>query len=367
MTATIDTRPTRTTAAVNTGADLPTVQNRDRHNEALTLPVLSQQPHVALPDDTDRLVRHCGWIDKMVVGQSAKEILDNADDIPDEGFVAVGLTWWWTTSGVSLGRKAGLTGEQRLVPVRIEWEPDSGDGRNRSVEVVASPQQKRACQAVGMGRTAVDGSVAAHGTRLSTVLESDLYPLSRYEIINKLEGMVREGHLARWSYHSELSDFARDAVHRAHSSLCQEVSGYHGVDIFRLADPTTLEQVIDLVSLGDGKSRGQVDSMLEVVTDPAKFLRVEPVRWATLAINREAMDKLRVAVDDPRKGSVIRALAVELGTRDEKVVADVYRTRHGEGIISDDPAISRVHRALRLGTDLPPVSLDQAAGDRGEF
>ena len=102
---------------------------------------------------------------------------------------------------------------------------------------------------------------------------------------------------------------------RAHSSIRAEMgdprTGTLGAPV---VDQVKLDQLRDQMMFGDDTHSSAAERLLKLCTSPGTFRRVDPLRYLTTAIRRDATTAVRRAIGDPHIGPKVRGLARELGT-----------------------------------------------------
>lgn len=245
------------------------------------------------------MARHAAWIQDMIIGKTAEHVLASGQ-LPEHGYLNVQEIWCWAASGVSLGRK---TRPNHLVPIRITWDP--------APLIITETATEQHYVAEGLGR------------RLEGTSSSSSPLLTAADLGDELRRLAATGAASRWQYRADLESYVTQEMKTAHSALCQELSGFHQTPIFRLIDNTALTGLVDRIMLGEA-----MDRLLDKALDPDAFVRVEPIRWASMQLKRAVREQLLLAVDDPRIGSEIRAFATEIGSRDPVEVSAAWTRSH---------------------------------------
>ena len=163
-----------------------------------------------------------------------------------------------------------------------------------------------------------------------------------------LDGLVERGREARWEFLLWLQPTVSSALVRAHSSIRAEM-GDPAAGTLRgpLVDQVKLDQLRDQMLFGDDTHSAAAERLLTLCAAPGTFRRVDPLRYLTTAIRRDAMTTLRRAIGDPHVGPKVRGLARELGTTDVDTIVAAYRRRWP----GDHLAADRAGQALSVGSD----------------
>ncbi|GAA3635179.1 hypothetical protein [Microlunatus ginsengisoli] len=299
------------------------------------------------PLDHPLLATITGWLGAIILGEEAAALLRRADagDVPDvdapETVLSAGQVWIWRESRIDVGRKSRAGGGRTYrMPVRVRWggghlrldRPGSGD--------------PRAWSARGMGWSlAGHTDLTAPPSGLTQAGDPSLEPLpgAPRETLTRL---AETGRAARWEFLLWLQPTVNSALRKAHAGIRGEM-GTDTRPAPPLVDQVKLEQLADLMLFGDGETASSADRLIALCCAPDTFLRVDPLRYLTTAVRRDAATVLRRAVGDPHIGRKVRQVARELGTTDVARVVAAYRRRWPE----DHLAAERAQQALSVGAD----------------
>lgn len=299
-----------------------------------------------------------GLFERIAHGNAAQQV-----QVPDgPGALVMLPTWTWAYSLIDVGRKdRHADGSRLLLPVQVSW--DLG-----SVLVVPEGQSVQVTYtAVGMGHM-VSGSakvscspgtareeiiMADEGLPLPVSVVAPSFPSRRLR--TKREELAADGQLSYWQTLQMLEDIARAEVRKAERIVAAESREHAGeyAAFERALDEISLESVDNVMLFGRSKdSPGPLARIVERAASSAgTFAKVDPQKWIVTAIRRDAKAEVRRHIGDPHIGPKVRALALELGTRDLEVLLPVYNRRYPADTLSD----TRAQAALELW-DRPSAS-----------
>lgn len=301
------------------------------------------------PPNHPLLVKVTDWLAQIVLGEEAARIAHAADG--DDGHVGgiaadglrlqIGQVWLWRAPRIHVGRKSRAEGgASYALPVRVTW-----DGGHLHLAPAGRSPAPRRWSAAGMGwdLTGLSGSIPGPG-EASTPAVAEVAGNAAAALAH----LVERGRAARWELLLWLQPTVSSALLRAHSSIRAEMgdprSGSLGPP---LVDQVKLDQLRDQMLFGDDTHISAAERLLTLCTAPATFHRVDPLRYLTTAIRRDATTALRRAIGDPHIGPKVRGLARELGTTHVATIVDEYRRRWP----SDHLAADRAEQALSVGSD----------------
>lgn len=310
------------------------------------------------------LERWCELLERMWLAQCAQALLARPEELPEgAATVFVAPMWLWRRAALDVGRKArAADGGTLLMPVRLDWSP--------APVLVIEPGQRATLSWTadglgwrGQGSTGVTGTdpgaapgpsqdwaearrrpggptaaVAAHAGRRG---------VSAGEVTRVLAGLVEDGRVARWSAVQRVEPLVRANLARANTYLSHDVCMGGDHHPRPLVGEVTLDTVHDRLMFGDQGEDSFVFRLLRRCLQVDTFTKVDPLRWLTATIRREAQQTLRGVLGDPHVGSKIRRAARELGDADTVAVLAAYRARHPRDMVG--PA--RVKAALSVAPD----------------
>lgn len=259
------------------------------------------------------LDRFCASLDDIIVGEAAGTFeLDPQLSGPNLTLVRLPSFGWYTPSRAAVGRKgASRGGGSLLLPARIVYEhgpllalgpKPAGTHRftAKAPGLAASGQvgDDRAVTVCSSKPAAFDvpaPRVVAVGTR--RVIARSLRQLSADAKAAKFELLVAQ------------EPYVRRAVLVAHSSVRYELASFSGVHR-PLVDTTDEAAIVDGLLFGDAAgSPGAVGRIIDRCCQPHTFDRVDPVRYVSVALRRDAMSALRRYIGDPSVGPKVRQVA----------------------------------------------------------
>lgn len=317
------------------------------------------------------IAEFCELLERRIAGRFAGALLAaKPGRLPRSGAVFVLPAWQWAEPGIDVGAKSrARNGGTLLLPVRMHWMPAPllVVGRDASLTAQWSGS--------GLGHSA-RGSTAliagdehhiVHGTdELAEVPQRITAPvLSRPKLMAELRRIVADGRDAEWALIGKLEPFVNRAVDRAHGRVSVEIAG--DTQFARpLLEPTDLEIISDRLLLGDANDPDR-DSRVAKIVDkcvlPTTFTKVDPLRYITVALNRDAEAEIRRVVGDAHVGPKIRRLARQMNhaASVEEIVAACRDKWPADRIAHDRVetalAVARHPLAPTLTDELPPSVL----------
>lgn len=314
----------------------------------------------------------CGLIARIIHGRQAQQALE--EGLPGDVAVAALPVWAWARPVTSVGRKGrARDGGVLLLPVRVDWSPTA------LAIVPAGSEGEYEFTAAGLGIEQRGRSVlsATGGAGFSAAnldlgirpLERSVLPVLTAESAGReLARIAEDGTTALWEAVTSLETFIERAVLRAHTYISGDV------DSGPLLDPGGLERVRDNLLFGaeGGSGPSSVMRIINRATDPTQFIRVDPQRWLTVELHRDAQQEVRRQVGDPATGSKIRRVARQVGVHRVTSPADIDRVVAACAVAHPRDRIGRgrVAAALSVGPDAMaaavPLSRWRASGEVGE-
>lgn len=319
--------------------------------------------------------RH-GWLDRLCIAleavlageQAAKTLAAGAvdDGLTDHSHVSVVRLpmWIWRLPSIDVGRKAAARGGgSLLLPIRLQW-------REGPLRILAEGTHRLGWEARGMGydlkgvaevaAVRFPNPPAGAGGLEHDRLEVGLIPAGN--AARELERIATDGDLAWWQASGMIEPILLRALHRAHAVVGGDLRSDGG----NLIDPTDIEIIRDNLVLGDGaRDSSHIGRLLSRCLAPQTFTSVDPMRYITASLRRDAEEALRRHIGDPRLGPKIRRLAEEMGDKDVRGLVDAYNARYP----SDHLGASRAEIALEIGRRPPattvPIGHLEAVADTG--
>jgi len=294
-------------------------------------------------------VRH-EWIDTWC-GHLQRVLLAAGQDTPvAAGARLVALpAWLWMVPGIDVGRKAHRAdGTSMLLPVRITW------GSGTHLVALEPGTHRLPWTAVGMGHSSAGELVVevdAAGTHVAPP-HPDLTPVDLGPDSAALRDQVTSDATdARWQARMSLERMVTRAVDGALASVSADVLGARGPQMLVL-DPTGRDQVIDQMLLGRDGDDGAVSRLIERSLAPGAFVRVDPLRYLKVDLQRSAEAYVRRAIGDPPIGRKIRRVQRSMPQASIDEVISAYRQLHP----GDDLSTGRAARALTASADIMAVA-----------
>lgn len=307
----------------------------------------------------------CSNLHDMIVGDSAKELLDAPSDIPSHSGLFVAPSWVWRFPRIDVGHKGiNSDGEAVRLPIRVTWTTSP-------VGFVTDSSVTASWQVNGMGHSGVGETHLATTTSTDTIGrplglpeanelpdEVVLETMTKGELVEALTTLVENGKKAQWALLSQLQPFVEAAVESAHKVVSAEVSP-NGQPVL---DVTGRENIVTTLMFGDPDNTDGSSIVLNLIgrcKTPGTFVKVDPWMYMRKAISSAAESAIRRSINDPHIGRKVRRVAEEIGTRDVEAVLAEYNKRYP----NDRLAKKRALAALNAGSDamatwspLPEVS-----------
>lgn len=302
----------------------------------------------------------CARTERVLHGRAAAGV-DAGDS---DAAVVILPQWLWRVPAIDVGRKGRDAGGHPVrLPIRIDWPSAllvmqrgtsetlpwraTGMGHDLSGQVTvtvadSATVQRHAETHVSPGR---DGSIPTAVTAV---------PMSPVAVAETLSSCVDDGNLAWWELLDGLEPLARAKLSRAHTALSIDVSG--SVDAPALLDPVSMDSLVDAMVLGSQEQDAPLARILERAMTPGTLVRVDPAKYISESLRRDAYASVRQRVGDPHVGSKVRRLARELGTSDPEVLARGFQRRYPN---QDGVGSKRITAALSVAAAPRTVPLHE--------
>lgn len=247
----------------------------------------------------------CERLHRVILAKDAQLLLADKSALPARGVLRVMPSWDWRLPLISLGRKQ-LDDEGKptlLMPVRLSWEGGSVQASK------ASETSEINGMAIGLGHE--------HGISTSDFAPELTRRLSRSQIVSELKRIVEEGNEAHWGQLMAMESQIRKTVMRAHASVSKEIAN-SGHEEESVLDEIDLQGVISMLTLGKRPDEGERERlssfhrMMALMTQPTAFRAVEPIKFMSCHLRRDAQTEIRKVLDDPHVGPKVRQLSREL-------------------------------------------------------
>lgn len=285
-----------------------------------------------------------GLIPHLTAIRHATEAQRLLEDGFEPGTVHLLPCWRWErpAPGV-LGRKD----DSQLHPVAISWE--------ESAVVVVPPGRPHWCtwRARGLGLD-LSGTTQLNQAQVADpkkVLHAesaavDLEPRNRRE----LEHVALAGRSAIFHALELLKPYVSYQVSKASLSIGRDLSpdGTAG----HAADDVQREEVVTSILYGADSSGGRLWRAVQRCAEPQTTRSVDPIRYLSSQIRRDANDGVRAAIGDPRIGPRIRRLARSMEhVPSLGVLIEEYNRRYPSDKLSTSRAINALTAAPSLDAD----------------
>lgn len=282
----------------------------------------------------------CTRLEKILHGQAAQSMLA-AGDFPERAGVVTLPVWSWMHPLIDVGRKdkAHGTGERMLMPVRNTWDTPV-------VVLVTEETVPVSYRTRGMGHATAGQSKLVRRPGADPVVPVTAVPSlaepvfvgaqARTSTVAQLTSLVKAGESARWEILQDLEPKLRATVYKAHSSVSYEIGLSTGV-VEPMLDELGLEQVVDAMMYGElqdeddvcgERDKGKPSAifrLIELCLAPDCFLRVDPLRYMTKHMRRDAETQIRRRLGDPHIGPKIREIARRHPRAEIADIVEAYR------------------------------------------
>lgn len=330
-------------------------------------------------------------LSSVLHGRDAERIVNSGiADLPQKVGLVVLPGWVWKEADpAAVGRKAGngTDGLHNFLPFRLNWQPGTvclvtSESSYCLNEVVVldngHAETPIAWSALGPGHSSA-GTLDLVDDAQGPQLPSGVGPhtevcrlgsrlpvtaMDRGDVADALKNLISRGEMAYWDLLAELEGELKTSLERAHAGVSREIGDSLGLQCNRLLDDIALEQVrSDLTFGSDGQSgKSRMMSLIEQCLEPGRFDRVDPQRFITITLRREAGEGIRRRLSDPHIGRKIRRLLAEnpqLSTAEE--IIEKYRSLYP----SDRLSYERLNSAISVRPD-PMANTQPLTWDDGE-
>lgn len=315
----------------------------------------------------------CERLQAIMHGRAAEELLAHRESIPEYAGVAALPAWTWLRPLINVGRKGKAfgTGESLLMPIRNDWD-------SPLVVLVSEESIPVTYRSRGMGHAMAGQSrvVVRPGSRpvamvqevpsLASMVFVGTAP--RPMVIRSLQAMAEAGKQALWEVLQSIEPKLRKELYKAHAHVSHEIAETTGA-FQPMLDEISIDEIQDLMMFGEDTKPGSVFRLIELCLAPECFLRVDPLKYMTKHLRRDAETQIRRKIGDPHIGPKIREIARSLpdGNRDLARIVAEYRKVYPKDRLS----INRAEAAMTVSPDamaratvLMPETMD-LAGSRG--
>lgn len=297
-----------------------------------------------------------------VICQHLQEIIHAADaarlgTFPTGGGVLVKLpVWAYVPAKIDMGRKGqNSDGTTSNMPVRIDWEGGSVRflGFGETVEI--------GWRMVGLGHdesgSASVGISADTGVRIVSppagIVSPEWVPIRSQRLFDaRVRAVVTSGHTGRWNLISGMEGYTRHRLVTTNYAVAHELGGAADADFSAVLDDIAVDELVSELLFGE-RNDSAVSRMIDRALEPAKFYRVDPLRYFAIAIRARAEEAIRRKIGDPKVGPKVRRVMAISGATSVEELIEAYRLLHP----NDSLAHKRAIAALTAG---PTVSAHQA-------
>lgn len=294
----------------------------------------------------------CAHLDAAIAEPTLRSL--GAFSSETEGCLVLLPSFVWMSPLIDVGRKDRGPGETKyLLPVRVTYscgpvlamEPGEteiitfaakGMGHDLTSTVIVQANTRTAMLEIVHGPTGLPVTIVAGTT------------VNLHRSVHRALSAANEG---RWQAAQMLHQQAELGMHQAASYLKHSVSATQpGIGL----DPHIFGRAMSELLIGsDSEDRSPILRLVDSCTRPEAFVRVDPLRYTSKAISRDAVQVLSRIVGDPRFGPKLRALLTDMPTDTSPAyLAAEYNARHpNRRPISVDGA--RAAMELELPLELP--------------
>jgi hypothetical protein len=280
----------------------------------------------------------CTRLERIMHGLAAKAILD-AGELPERAGIVTLPVWSWEHPLIDVGRKdkAHGTGERMLMPVRNAWDTPS-------VVLVADEAVPVSYRTRGMGHaTAGQSKLVRRPGEAPVAAVTALPSLAEPVFVGAgiksrnaayLNALVKAGEAAHWDVLTDLEPKLRSSVFQAHLFVCYEIGLSTGI-VEPMLDELGLEQIVDTMMYGEildedagEREKGKPSAMfrlIELCLEPDCFVKVDPLKYMTKHMRRDAETQIRRRLGDPHIGPKIREIARRNPRAEITDIVEAYR------------------------------------------
>ncbi len=269
-------------------------------------------------------------------------------------------TWAWVAPKTPMGKKQRDrdTGGSLSFPVRIDWEQNViAVRRGESLQV---PWSASGLGVQLAGTITVTASPEAYddwdeGRHQHPDMPVDLHlPLLSYGLaMSRLNSLVELGSQANWGLMEHLRTYVEAVASKARRYVAAEISGEtDALFVPQVLDDIGLEGVVDSLVYGrPGEPGSRVTRLIDRCMQPGTFRMVDPLRYVSIALRRDAEEEVRRVIGDPHIGPKVRHL---YNTGRHASYAD-FVADYNRAYPSDDLGPARA--AAAVGARLFPVGV----------
>lgn len=278
----------------------------------------------------------CARLERIWWGRSAQK----ARGTGNRTITRLPMFTWHGSSG-TVGRKDRGNHGPLDMPYRMEW---NCDGVILSSNM-RSPKHHWSCTGPGY---------KDHGTSYGI---SEFFS-TESAVEAHLDELVFDGQLARWEIHDWIEPRVVREMRDAHHRVSAEIADSTNTEPAVWLDALSLESLVSRLMFGTSATddtqevRGSIDRLINLCLGEQKFHRVDPMRYVTSHVRRDAEQMVRKSIGDPRAGSKIRRLTNTLKPRSLDELISAYRKTWPK----DEVGPQSIANALLLTPDATAMS-----------
>lgn len=319
------------------------------------------------------LEKVCDQLQAIMIGRAAGELLAKGLPAGATGLVEL-PAWEWRVPLIEVGRKGRTLGggSALLLPIRRDY------GDQPLLAVTTEGTAAVPYRVIGMGHeyagTAQVVTKAGHRA-LAKPLDFTgpvfVGQSPSLALVDLLEQLRDEGVAARWRYLMDVEPHVRELVLRAHSHVSQEIGKISGI-VTPMLDDVGIDQAVDVMMFGMAKRKesepreervagsDSVSRLIELSLRPGCFQKVDPLKFMTTHLRRDAEARIRAMIGDPHIGPKVRKVAMLNPTADLGSIVEEYRKVYP----GDRLSLDRAEEAMSASADAAArtVPLDDHGG-----
>lgn len=295
-----------------------------------------------------RLVQLLGQI---IVGDAAKQQLEQVNEAPETGTVTILPQWAWLLPGIDVGRKAtSFDGSKRTFPVRLHWPS--------ALIVSDDSPEKVAGELIGMGHrgpvtagvhTFEDDLAAQWPGASDTVSPLQVNFTTRTNLRRLLTDLVKTGEGSRWELMHALEPFAARKLMQANTHVAVDVGMPTEVIAPTVVDQVTIDQLTGELLLGvDGAESSIISRLIARSCLPETFMRVDPMHYIAMRLRAAAREAIERHIGEPKVGPKVRRIMRKIGPATVDELIAEYRKAYP----NDSLARKRAIAAITAGADV---------------
>jgi len=313
----------------------------------------------------------CELIGTAMSGRAAAELKPQLRSSRSCMGIAVLPTWAWVVPRTPMGKKGfdRASGEPLSFPVRIDW-PQS------VIIVKRSETVKVDWTADGLG-TRLSGSIHVSASvdtydnwesgryrHPDQPTDLDVPLLSYGMVMSRLSRLIEQGTQAQWEVINHLRTYVEALAAKARRSVTSELCGEtENPFVPQVLDDIGLESVVDSLVYGrPGGPQSRVSSLVERCMQQGTFKKVDPLKYVSITLRRDAEEEVRRAIGDPHIGPKVRSLfSTGRHSTYEEFVADYNRAYPSDDLGPLRTASAIGARLFPSGVAMPSEFIESVA------